>query len=151
MLLDGQAVNNEDLAEAFANYFESKVNSLISNANINQSVYNGITKIRVNEENFMTLHNVTKAMKEIKLKNSEGCDRIPQRILLDGIEILAGPMTTLFNKIYLQKKLPEQWLMSVIIPVHKKGKKDEITNYRPVANLCSGSKIFEKLILNRIY
>ena len=36
MLLDGQAVNNEDLAEAFANYnyFESKVNSLISNANI---------------------------------------------------------------------------------------------------------------------
>ena len=103
MLLDGQAVNNEDLAEAFANYFESKVNSLISNANINQSVYNGITKIRVNEENFMTLHNVTKAMKEIKLKNSEGCDRIPQRILLDGIEILAGPMTTLFNKIYLQK------------------------------------------------
>ena len=47
----------------------------------------------------MTLHNVTKAMKEIKLKNSEGCDRIPQRILLDGIEILAGPMTTLFNKI----------------------------------------------------
>ena len=60
-------------------------------------------------------------------------------------------MTTLFNKIYLQKKLPEQWLMSVIIPVHKKGKKDEITNYRPVANLCSGSKIFEKLILNRIY
>ena len=59
-------------------------------------------------------------------------------------------MTTLFNKIYVQKKLPEQWLMSVINPVYKKGTKDEITNYRLVANLCSGSKIFEKLILNRI-
>ena len=39
MLLDGQAVNNEDLAEAFANYFESKVNSLISNANITKDTY----------------------------------------------------------------------------------------------------------------
>ena len=37
-----------------------------------------------------------------------------------------------------------------IIPVHKKGNKCVIENYRPVANLCSSSKIFEKLILNRI-
>ena len=54
MLLDGQAVNNEDLDEAFANFFESKVNSLISNANVNQSVFNGVTKIRVNDDNFVT-------------------------------------------------------------------------------------------------
>ena len=90
----------------------------------------------------MTTENVIKAMKEIKLKNAEGCDRIPQRILLDGIEILSGPLSVLFNKIYLQNRLPEQWQMSVITPVFKKGKKDEISNYRPVANLCSGSKIF---------
>ena len=36
------------------------------------------------------------------------------------------------------------------MPIFKKGKKDDIANYRPVANLCSGSKIFECLILNRI-
>ena len=30
------------------------------------------------------------------------------------------------------------------------GKKQMIENYRPVANLCSVSKIFEKLILKRI-
>ena len=40
--------------------------------------------------------------------------------------------------------------MSKVTPVHKKGAKNEIANYRPVANLCSGSKIFEKLILQRI-
>ena len=32
----------------------------------------------------------------------------------------------------------------------KKGKKEEIGNYRPFANLCSASKIFERLILIRI-
>ena len=37
-----------------------------------------------------------------------------------------------------------------IVPVHKKGNNSMIENYRPVANLCSVSKIFEKLILKRI-
>ena len=33
----------------------------------------------------------------------------------------------------------------------KKGSKHQIENYRPVAGLCSASKIFERLILNRIH
>ena len=33
---------------------------------------------------------------------------------------------------------------------HKKGNKNEVSNYRPIANLCSVSKIYEKLILQRI-
>ena len=32
----------------------------------------------------------------------------------------------------------------------QKGDKNQIKNYRPIANLCSASEIFEKLILNRI-
>ena len=40
--------------------------------------------------------------------------------------------------------------MAKIIPVHKKGPKNEISNYRPIANLCGVTKIFEKLILQRI-
>ena len=44
----------------------------------------------------------------------------------------------------------EQWKMSKITLVHKKGLKNDVSNYRPVANLCSASKIFEKLILQRI-
>ena len=36
------------------------------------------------------------------------------------------------------------------MPIHKKGDKSDITNYRPISNLCSCSKIYEKLILNRI-
>ena len=61
-----------------------------------------------------------------------------------------GTPCALFNKIYHQKSIPEQWLMAKITPVHKKGQKTDITNYRPISNLCSGSKIFEKLILHRI-
>ena len=64
----------------------------------------------------------------------------------------AGAFATHFtDRIRLNtKKIPEQWRLSKIVPVHKKGSKSEIENYRPVANLCSTSKIFERLILNRI-
>ena len=34
--------------------------------------------------------------------------------------------------------------------VHKKGKLHKICNYRPIANLCSITKVFERLILNRV-
>ena len=40
--------------------------------------------------------------------------------------------------------------MAKIIPTFKKGSKTEIENYRPIANLCSASKILEKLILKQI-
>ena len=36
-----------------------------------------------------------------------------------------------------------------MVPIYKKGNKKDIENYRPIANLCSTSKIFEKLILKR--
>ena len=98
----------------------------------------------------MTSTNIRKAITTIKMKNAEGDDRIPQRVLIDGVEVLLEPLTKLFTKIYEKMAIPEQWKMSKITPVHKKGLKNDISNYRPIANLCSASKFFEKLILQRI-
>ena len=51
---------------------------------------------------------------------------------------------------YTEKNLPEQWKTAKTIPLYKKGAKDEISNYRPISNLCTMSKIFEKLILQHL-
>ena len=60
-------------------------------------------------------------------------------------------MVALFENIYKTKKIPEQWKIAKIIPTFKKGSKNKIENYRPIANLCSASKNFEKLILKQIH
>ena len=55
----------------------------------------------------------------------------------------------LFTRVYEQ--VPAQWLVSKTLPIFKnKGDKKDIKNYRPISNLCSSSKKFEKLILKRI-
>ena len=43
------------------------------------------------------------------------------------------------------------WLkFSQIVPVHKKGDKNKLTNYRPISLLTAFSKIFEKVIYKRL-
>jgi hypothetical protein len=100
---------------------------------------------------FMDEKSIKECMLTLKPKNTEGFDRIPQRVLLDGTKHLLQPLTTLFAQIYKQRKIPNQWLVAKTIHIFKnKGEKRNIENYRPIANLCSTSKFFEKLILKRI-
>ena len=87
-------------------------------------------------------------------KKCEGYDRIPVCCIHDARTrrtVLLRPLSILFEKIYKTCSIPEQWKISKIIPTYKKGNKSEIENYRPIANLCSTSKNFEKLILKQIH
>jgi hypothetical protein len=80
----------------------------------------------------------------------KGTIEFRKRIIKEGIDNFVGSFTELFKIIYSQRTLPEQWLIAKTIPIHKMGPKKDIENYRPIAILCSISKVFEKLILKRI-
>ena len=147
----GNLIKNEDVSETFARYFDNKIKDVLSDIAIDPNVYNGSKKVQSDTSFFMTPTLVRECMDSLKIKNTEGYDRIPQRILVDGSEVLHGPFSVLFSKIYQERAIPGQWLISKTIPVFKnKGDKKNIESYRPIANLCSASKVFEKLILRRI-
>ena len=93
---------------------------------------------------------VKECINMLKNKKCEGFDRIPVCLIKDTHVPLLDPLCRLFKNIYDTGQLPEQWKVSKIIPIFKKGCKSKIENYRPIANLCSASKIFEKLILKQI-
>ena len=148
MFLDSNEIPSLERADAFAKFFDTKVTSNKTNVNVN--VYNGKRKAISNEVMFMDPESITECIKTIKIKNCEGHDRIPQRILVDGSAYLVRPLTVLFEMIYRYNQLPDQWLVAKVFPVFKKGNKNKIENYRPISNLYSTSKIFEKLILRQI-
>ncbi len=151
LLMDNNEIGPDQLADKFALFFDNKIRSLLSQVKIEESVYNGSRKIEADNCMFMDPVSVKECIKSLKSKNTEGFDRIPQKILLDGVEQLVQPMSVLFNLIYNEKTVPDQWLIAKTIPVFKnKGDIKHVENYRPIANLCSTSKVFEKLILKRI-
>ena len=78
------------------------------------------------DKNFMSPLNIRTAILSLKLKNSEGDDRIPQRIILDGIDSLIDPFARLFSLIYKTKIVSVQWLIKKITPIHKKGSKKKL-------------------------
>ena len=143
-------ISQSTLSGAFAQFFSDKVTSITSNITINPEIHNGTRKLNSPNKFFMSSAEILDVLSNIKVKNSEGFDRIPQRILVDGADELISPLSKLFSKIYYQNNIPDQWLIAKIIPIHKKGPKNAIENYRPIANLCSTTKIFERLILKRI-
>ena len=128
----------------------SEPQNILHFTSVSTNVFNGTAKEKENNVDFMSPCEVRSCMETIKLKNTEGYDRMPQRNLREGIDILASPFAKLFNKIYNKKRIPSQWLVSKIIPTFKKIDKTRIENHRPIANLCESSKILEKLILKRL-
>lgn len=41
--------------------------------------------------------------------------------------------------------------MSFISPIFKSGNRSKVENYRPISILCSISKVFERIVFNRLY
>ena len=150
MNLKGVPVVGSGISDCFAKFFDEKVKNIVGKVKIDENVYNGNRKIVAGDLNFMTKQDIIECVKMLKMKNSEGYDRIPQRILIDEVDHLIDPLSKLFSMIYNSKSIPGQWLVAKITPIHKKGSIHSIENYRPVAGLCSTSKIFERLILRRI-
>ena len=109
----GIEINPCNVSESFADFFDNKVKNIVSSCIVDENVYNGKRIIHNNKnKNFVNHDTCMEALRSIKINNCEGYDRIPQRILNAGKDILINPITKLFKLIYVNKKIPEQWSIS---------------------------------------
>jgi hypothetical protein len=99
MIYNNETVTGYDVCESFAKFFEAKVNDIVKDTIIDPTVHSGVRRIYANDNMFMTRENIINSVKSLKIKNSEGYDRIPQRVLIDGLEILIEPLTIFFSKV----------------------------------------------------
>ena len=61
------------------------------------------------------------------------------------------PLEMIFKQALLTSMFPSEWKKGNIFPIHKKGDKQNIKNYRPVSLLPICGKIFERLIFNEMF
>ena len=65
-------------------------------------------------------------------------------------DIIKPLLLAMFNKILNIGIYPDQWSLAIISPLHKNGKRNNPTNYRGISLLCTVSKIFTKILNNRL-
>ena len=64
---------------------------------------------------------------------------------------IISPLTYICNTTLNTGIFPDRLKYVVVKPLHKKGNKHELSNYRPTSLLTAFSKIFEKVIYNRLH
>ena len=96
MFFNNTPIDEANLPDEFASFFSNKVQTIVREQSISNNVYNGTQKMVTQSSNFMLESDVLIAMKTLNIKNCEGHDRIPLKILNDGTQFLLKPLSILF-------------------------------------------------------
>ena len=112
------------------------------------------TNINGHEPNVLnsdiTLVEIENVIIEIQKLKAPGIDGVTNDILKKGKIMIVPMLQVLFNKILEMGEFRTDWCDAIIIPVYKKGNVNDPNNYRGISLLSSISKIFTKVINNRL-
>ena len=97
-----------------------------------------------------TPYEVGKIIDTLKLKatSDQNIGALKAASTIPGInEVLSN----IINSSFEQGVFPSQLKIAKVVPIHKSGPKNDVANYRPISLLPAFSKIFEKLMHQRVY
>ena len=128
-----------DKANLFNEYFYSQFSEASSYA-IDTEMIN-------NAKGFMDLRfhvlDVLLILKELNPSKAAGPDDIDGTIWKNCSPSIAKPLALLFNTSFVTDCIPDEWKLASLVPVHKKGDKGCVENYKPISRTCLVMKVFE--------
>lgn len=93
---------------------------------------------------------VFEVLSSLNPNKAMGIDGIGPRVLKNCALAIYQPLQHLFQTSISQHKVPAEWKIHCITPIHKSGDRSSVTNYRPISLLCSISKVLERIIYNKL-
>ena len=127
-----------------------KYNTNKSRTNIlnNDDITAGVTcNTQINDIQF-TVDDVRLAVNEAKNNKAPGLDGITNELIKNGGHGLVQSLYSIFTAFRDFEQIPDEWNKGIIIPIHKKGSKNDLSNYRGITlNSCTCiSKIYNRLV-----
>lgn len=91
-----------------------------------------------------------KVIGALKTGKTPGSDKITTEMIKNLGEIGKEAILEILNKAWLNEKMPQEWGVALIMPIHKKGDPKQCDNYRGITLLNTVTKIYEQIINNRL-
>ena len=90
---------------------------------------------------------VRKLLEKLDTKKSTGLDNLPSRMLKMAAGVLAPSLAFLFNQSISSGIVPTEWKT----PIFKKGKRQDVNNYRSISIIPAVAKVFERIIYDQFF
>ncbi|XP_055622344.1 uncharacterized protein LOC129765922 [Toxorhynchites rutilus septentrionalis] len=140
-----------DIAELFRKQFSSVFSNERTNSQDVAAASRNVPFSSFSSGPFtITREMVISAGSQLKSSRGSGPDGIPSLVLKRCLIALATPLANTFNLSLRSGDFPSCWKESYVFPIHKKGCKRTVSNYRGIAALSATSKLLELIILEEL-
>lgn len=144
--------NNKELSDVFAKHFSNDVVNKIKSHFVSPSTE--CTHMPDNNRNMffnpVSPEDVRRVIAKLPNKKSTGIDEVPVTLIKQCNDEFSLCLAEIINKSVILGQFPNRLKTAMIVPIFKKGRTDDIKNYRPISLLSIFSKIIEKVVAARI-
>ena len=150
LLENGKYVTNfSTKANVFNTFFAQQCTDVVTNSSI-PTDQNFLTNNRLSNINFNT-DDIKNIIDKLDPNKAHGHDGISIRMIQLSCQSIIKPLFLIYKNCIECSSFPVEWKKGCIIPIHKKGDKQLVSNYRPISLLPIFSKIFERILFNNLF
>ena len=148
-----EKTSNIDIANSFNDFFVNIGKNVEAKIPQSSSTFSSYLKTPNERSLFLKpcdQEEVLSIINSFKTSTAPGPNSIPPFILLEFVHFLLEPLTPIINMSLNEGIFPSLNKEANVCPVYKKEDKLKCENYRPISLLPNISKIFERIMYNRV-